>query len=228
MGELIETKNIGRKFNKDGSVRFFPGNTIISKVKPDNAIYPLVCEISTAFQNADEGKKYGFLPFDSFHMTMIQGVCHEDRKEELWSRFLSLDLSLEKVDDFFEKKYREVKPLPETEMVFDYIDITNNIIIVRFLPKEEQDALNLKYFRDDVSEKLGLRFPDHDSYRFHISIAYQLWETEEEEGKEISRICNDLNERLKKEPPVFTLAQPEMTYFDNMYAFHSFRIERQR
>lgn len=226
MSELIETKNIGRKFNKDGSVRFFPGNTIISKVKPDNSIYSLVREISIAFQNADLGKKYGFLPFDSFHMTMIQGVCDEDRKQELWSRFLPLDLPLEKVDDFFEEKYKEVAMLPETKMVFDYIDITNNIIIVRFNPQNKQDINNLKNFRDEVSEKLGLRFPDHDSYGFHISIAYQLWELNEEESREICKICDSLNAKLKEKPPVFSLSQPEMTYFDDMFIFNSFRIPR--
>lgn len=226
MNEFIQTKNIGRKFNEDGSIRFFPGNTIISKVKPEDSIYPLIQELSTAFQNADSGKKYGFLPFESFHMTMIQGVCDEDRKQELWSCFLPLDLPLEKVDDFFEKKYKEVKPLPKTKMIFDYIDITNNIIIVRFNPESEAAADHLKHFRDDVSEKLGLRFPDHDRYGFHISIAYQLWEMSREENEEIQRTCDLWNDRLKKERPIFTLRQPDMTYFENMYMFHSFRIPR--
>lgn len=226
MSEWIQTKNIGRKFNEDGSVRFFPGNTIISKIKEDNAIYPLIEKISKTFQNADFGKKYAFLPFESFHMTMIQGVCDEDRTKELWSCFLPLDLPLEKVDDFFEKKYKEVAPLPETNMIFDYIDITNHIIIVRFQPESKQAANNLKSFRDEVSNKLGLRFPDHDRYGFHISLAYQLWEMTEDETKEINRICAMWNEKLKKDRPIFPLQQPDITYFDNMYMFHSSRIPR--
>ena len=42
MEQWIETKNIGRKFNPDGSVRFFPGNTVISKLHEDSEIYPLI------------------------------------------------------------------------------------------------------------------------------------------------------------------------------------------
>jgi hypothetical protein len=30
---------VGQKFNEDGSVREFPGNTVISKITPDMPIY---------------------------------------------------------------------------------------------------------------------------------------------------------------------------------------------
>ncbi len=226
MRELVETKNIGRKFNSDGSIRFFPGNTIISKVKEDSTIYSVIKEISKTFQTADKGGKYGFLPMDSFHMTMIQGVCDVDRKQELWSRYLPLDMPLEKVDDFFEKKYKEVSKMPETRMRFDYIDLSNKTILVRFQPENSEFAGNLKQFRDEVSEKLGVRFPDHDNYGFHISIAYQLWEMTEEEEKEIHKACGELSQNLEKNRPVFSLRQPELTFFDNMYIFHSHRIPR--
>lgn len=50
MEQWIETKNIGRKFNPDGSVRFFPGNTVISKLHEDSEIYPLISRISRSFR----------------------------------------------------------------------------------------------------------------------------------------------------------------------------------
>lgn len=226
MKRLIQTKNIGRKFNDDGSVKFFQGNTIISKVHSDNSVYPIILRISNAFQNAKGKDKYAFLPFGSFHMTMIQGVCDVDRKEELWSKYLELDTRLVEVDQFFEEKYKSVNQLPETQMRFDFIDITNHTILVRFQPKTENCAKQLKQFRDEVSEKLGLHFPDHDAYGFHISVAYQLWEMEENELKEIEDICKKLQGELEKMNFIFTLNQPEMTYFYNMFHFHSERIER--
>lgn len=226
MSSLIQTKNIGRKFNPDGSVRFFPGNTIISKVKPENSIYPVITKISDAFREADTARKYTFLPFSSLHMTMIQGVCDEDRKETLWSRYLPLDLPLSQVDDFFEEKYKAVEALPETHMVFDTIDISGATILVRFKPETAKDAEKLKRFRDDVSEKLGVRFPDHDSYGFHISVAYLLWELDEKERAAIEETCRKLEEPLKAQRPVFTLRQPDMTYFKDMMYFSGERIAR--
>lgn len=227
MKGMDKTSNIGRKFNEDGSIRFFPGNTIISKVLEDNEIYPMITLISKEFQMADKGENYHFLPWDSFHMTMIQGVCEEDRKTELWSKYLPLDMKLSQVDDFFERKYKEVSELPTTRMVFDYIDLSKKAILVRFLPESEQSAENLKKFRDDVSDKLGVRFPDHDSYGFHISIAYQLWEMTQQEKDDIQKVCERLSKEMKDGKVSFTLRQPEMTYFYNMYKFYSHRIIRE-
>lgn len=223
---LIKLKNIGRKFNEDGSARFFPGNTIISKVKKDNLIYPVIERIADAFRKGKGAAKYVFLPPESYHMTMIQGVCEEDRRKELWSCFLPLDAPLERVDDFFEKEFKKVGKLPRTEMVFDYIDLSNGTILVRFLPASKADAQNLKKFRDEVSGRLGVRFPDHERYGFHISVAYQLWEMDEAEEESMREICRTLEEKLKKDRPAFCLRQPELTYFENMFCFNASRIER--
>jgi hypothetical protein len=225
MKDLINTKNIWRKFNEDGSVRFFPGNTIISKVHEDSQIYPIIKRISEQFQSALGAEKYAFLPFESFHMTILQGVCDEDRKAELWSKYLPLDEPLAKVDDFFEEKFKTVQPLPKTEMIFNYIDISNDIILVRLLPNTKKDAQNLQIYRDGISEALGLKFPDHDSYGFHISVGYQLWKITENEMESITKTCKNLEEKFSDKPG-FTLKQPEMTYFNNMFYFSSTRIER--
>lgn len=227
MKGMQTTSNVGRKFNEDGSVRFFPGNTIISKVLEDNEIYSVIAGISKEFQAADQGRSYQFLPLASLHMTIIQGVCHEDRKKQLWSRYLPLDLELEKVDEFFEEKFKEVKSLPETRMIYDYIDMSNKNILVRFVPENQQAAENLKKYRDDVSDKLGVRFPDHDSYGFHISVAYQLWEMTKAEKEKMQKACERISRSLEKNRPSFSLRQPEMTYFYNMYTFYSYRIPRE-
>ena len=116
MEQWIETKNIGRKFNPDGSVRFFPGNTVISKLHEDSEIYPLISRISRSFREV-QGRKYAYLPEHSFHMTVIQGVCDEDRKAELWSRHLSLETPLEETDVFFEQQFSRAKPLGQVNMV---------------------------------------------------------------------------------------------------------------
>lgn len=112
-------------------------------------------------------------------------------------------------------------------MVFDYIDLSKKAILVRFVPEDEQSAANLKNFRDEVSDKLGVRFPDHDSYGFHISIAYQLWEMTQDEKGNIQIVCETLSQEMKNNKASFTLRQPEMTYFYNMYKFHSTRILRE-
>lgn len=222
----MRTKNIGRKFNEDGSVRFFPGNTLICKIKEGSAVYPLLTAISDQYKALTGAHKYAFLPPESFHMTMIQGVCDQDRRKALWSRYLPLDTPLEAVDDYFEEQFKSVPRLAETRMRFDYIDYSKDIIIIWLVPDSDGDTENLKRYRNQVSEALGIRFPDHDSYGFHISIAYKLWKLTEEEEREISYITEQLNQRCRAEFPSFILNPPEITYFKDMFYFSSERIER--
>ena len=208
MEQRIETKNIGRKFNPDGSVRFFPGNTVISKLHEDSEIYPLISRISRSFREV-QGSKYAFLPEHSFHMTVIQGVCDEDRKAELWSRHLSLET-----------------PLEETDVFFDRVDTERDIIIVRFGPAAETDRKRMEEYRSELSELLGIRFPDHDSYGFHVSVAYKLWKLEPEEAAAVEQVRDQWNETCSVSRPSFLLPQPELTFFENMFEFRSQRFKR--
>lgn len=225
MEQLVETKNIGRKFNPDGSVRFFPGNTVISKIHEDSEIYPLISGISRSFREV-QADKYAYLPEHSFHMTIIQGVCGEDRKAHLWSRYLSLEAPLEETDAFFSQQFARAEPLGTVKMVFDRIDTGRDIIIVRFKPAGAQDKGRLKRYRDSLSELMGIRFPDHDSYGFHVSIAYKLWKLEPHEAEDVDRLRDQWNEACGGQRPAFELPQPELTFFENMFEFHSHPIPR--
>ena len=225
MEQWIETKNIGRKFNPDGSVRFFPGNTVISKLHEDSEIYPLISRISRSFREV-QGRKYAYLPEHSFHMTVIQGVCDEDRKAELWSRHLSLETPLEETDVFFEQQFSRAKPLGQVKMVFDRVDTERDIIIVRFRPAAETDRRRMEEYRSELSELLGIRFPDHDSYGFHVSVAYKLWKLEPEEETAVEQVRDQWNKTRSVSRPSFFLPQPELTFFENMFEFRSRRFKR--
>lgn len=225
MQERIATKNIGRKFNEDGSVRFFPGNTVISKIHEDSEIYPLIREIRQSFVAAMP-EKYAYLPEASFHMTVIQGVCDEDRKPELWTSRLSLEAPLVQVDDFFEKQFAQVRPLGHPRMVFDRVDTANDIIIVRFKPAGIGDQEKLKAYRDQIADLFGIRFPDHDCYGFHVSVAYKLWKLTEAEEKTVEEVRETWNARCKQARPSFSMPDPELTFFYHMFEFCSERIAR--
>lgn len=225
MQQFIKTKNIGRKFNADGSVRFFPGNTVISKIHEDSEIYPFIREIKRSFQKVQE-KKYAYLPDSSFHMTIIQGVCDEDRKKELWSSFLGLDIPLEQVDGFFENQFKKAGPLGNVRMAFDRVDTDRDIVIVRFSPAGLIDRERLEAYRDRISELFGICFPDHHDYGFHVSVAYKLWSLSDEEEAVVSCLRDELNQTYVSCPPVFTLKEPELTFFENMFEFCSHRIAR--
>ncbi|QQZ61289.1 DUF1868 domain-containing protein [Paenibacillus sonchi] len=217
------TSNVGRKFNQDGSVKEFPGNTIISCVDPSSETFAALNKLREQFLLLKSAGKFTVLPPSSFHMTLIQGICDVDRKAELWSRYLSLDTPLEEVDTFFKEKYKYVRQLEPVKMNFDFLDLNHHVIKVSLRPQDLKDALELTRFREDVSYHLGLRFPDHDRYVFHISLAYQIYHLTDEEKLELQVFKEKMDVEFGRlfgsfEPPV-----PRLVLFNNMFKFGEVR-----
>ncbi len=47
-------------------------------------------------------------------------------------------------------------------------------LTVRLLPADDAMEARLRRLRDRLAEVTGIREPDHDRYRFHITLAYQV------------------------------------------------------
>ena len=106
-------------------------------------------------------------------MTAIEGVCDSVREEGYWTSLLPLDAPLKDVDDLFEEKWKEVPSFPSVSMRFDDLWIESGICIGLY-PATYSDDVLIRDWRDAVSEIMGLRFPGHDRYRFHISLGYGI------------------------------------------------------
>jgi hypothetical protein len=216
---------VGRKFREDGSVRQFPGNTIICMIGPDNPVYPELIRFAESFKGLDCSRKYTLLPPSSYHMTVIQGVCEEVRKPELWSRNLSLDAPLEETDRFFSKQFHNVRIPEQFQMRFNYVSTAGVTLAVNLLPAEQEDTLALRTFREEVSERLGLRFPDHERYKFHISIAYKIHELAREEELELQAFKEQEENALQMRFGVLTTSKPQLVFFKDMFKFDPFGRE---
>ena len=127
---------------------------------------------------------------------------------------------------FFEQQFSRAKPLGQVKMVFDRVDTERDIIIVRFGPAAETDRKRMEEYRSELSELLGIRFPDHDSYGFHVSVAYKLWKLEPEEEAAVEQVRDQWNKTCSVSRPSFLLPQPELTFFENMFEFRSQRFKR--
>ena len=107
------SRNIGTKFNADGSVRFFPGNTVISFLEHDTKAWNCFTRIRSMLTDCAASRCATLMPDTSIHMTVFEGVCHYNRRPQAWFGDLPLDLPLEKADDVF------AVPLLRVELAFD-------------------------------------------------------------------------------------------------------------
>jgi len=84
---------------------------------------------------------------------------------------------------------------------------------------DEKSAKRLEEIRTYVSEKAGVRFPNHDRYQFHISIGYLRVPLTEEENEEFTKVKKELTEVLLEKIPVITVNRIDYTVFEDMRRF---------
>ncbi len=217
--------NTTTKFNPDGSVRFFPGNTVISMIDHNAPVFEEFKALRAMFKAYPASRCVTFLPDDSIHMTVFEGVCHQWRKDTSWTKALPLDCTLTAVDDYFEKQFKTVRPLGETHMRAVKIAGKGGYSI-RFLPVSDADAAELRRYRDDLSDAFSLRFPNHDEYGFHISIGYFTKEPTPEECAQIEAFREEGTKYIESRDITFVMQPPVLTFFDDMFRFNPFRVPR--
>ena len=217
--------DVGRKFNEDGSVRFWPGNTMICLLDHDSLVFQRIKEIRVDFGRNKIGEFITLLPDESLHMTAIEGVVDGNRSPERWTTLLPCDTPLEKVDDLFQEKWKDIPPLGRVEMVFHHIRVGTGLCVA-LRAKSEDDERRIRAWREIVSEKMGLRFPSFETYEFHISLAYGFRTPSDEAMENLEEMVKKYDEKFSLEKFGFIVPEPSMTYFDNMFFFSKERIPR--
>ena len=217
--------DVGRKINADGSVRFWPGNTMICLLDHDSLVFQRIKEIRDDFGRNKIGEYITLLPDESLHMTAIEGVVDGNRSPERWTTLLPCDTPLEKVDDLFQEKWKDIPPLGRVEMVFHHIRVGTGLCVA-LRAKSEDDERRIRAWREIVSEKMGLRFPSFETYEFHISLAYGFRTPSDEAMENLEEMVKKYDEKFSLEKFGFIVPEPSMTYFDNMFFFSKERIPR--
>ena len=212
------TRFVGEKFHEDGSVRAFPGNTVISKITPDMPIYVGLVEAWERLKAVEFAGKYAFLPPTSFHMTVMEGLCEQVRTPEQWSTKLSLHMPLAEVNQFMRDCFSRIL-LPRTLTMRIVSGVFSQLIVLYLEPADTDTAQALKTFRDQFSRETGIRFPRHDAYTYHISLAYNLIPLAASEEHMIQEEQQEIQHALSIKYPSFQLGRPRLTFFENMSQF---------
>ncbi|MBB4293072.1 hypothetical protein GGE16_005157 [Rhizobium leguminosarum] len=206
------------KFNVDGSVRPFPGNTIICHLAATSRLYAALSSLYGALEQSDLSELYSLLPPSSWHMTVFEGVCDQVRRPGFWPADLGLDAPLAECDGLFADKLsafdRSCDP-PYRLRIAGWQPLVNGIAL-RLAPTTSGEETRLRHLRDRLSDLLQLRHPGHEDYVFHLSIAYLIRYPNEEQQAALSALLFKLLSGL---PAEFELGAPEFCRFDDMFAF---------
>lgn len=213
--------SVGYKFHANGEVRYFPGNTIIC---PLTRAEPGLCAAVSLAQDrlkaAAFAAAYSFLPPDSFHMTMFEGVLEEKRRPELWPADLPLDAPLDEVTAHFATKLRTL-PFERTFwMRCRGLSLSaSGGLQIDLVPADAASEQTLSLSRDRLADLLQYRAPNHASYGFHISLAYLVKWLADEQLELLRAALAAGSAALARSIDTVTLGPAYLTRFDTMYRF---------
>lgn len=217
---------IGRKFQADGRVRPFAGNTIIAHLPQQGdgfAAFDRLLDIYRDLPRHAFARKLTALPTSSYHMTVFGGANDQGREREPWPEGVPIDAPIDRCNAILAERLRGVRlgQAPPFRMVVDEAAAPAHVspITLHLRPADAGEAARLKQVRDRIAEAVRMRAPDHDRYQFHITLAYQTgWFTPEEEQAYEAAMLG-WRDTLVGEKVVFELGAPEYCVFQDMFAF---------
>ena len=212
---------VGRKFNGDGSVRRFRGNTVISFVAPGSPLGRCAGQAREVIEASAAASGLTFLPPSSYHVTVIRLICDEDRESTKWSSHLALHCPLQDVDAFMAGAMASVDPPAPIEMRYHAMSALD-VVAIELEPRSPAAGASLSAYRDVVAEATGVRHDDHDDYVFHLSLAYRVRPLSPTESAELAEALSIAHSQLVGEGP-FILPAPVLTFFDDMFEFRPHR-----
>lgn len=222
---MIYGNSVGSKFHADGSVRRFPGNTVVAPITPGCSAYDAMVQLRQMVIDAQLDDHLILLPEDSYHMTVLDCVVDEKREPGYWPEGLALDAGMNETDAYISAAIATVPNPGPVRMKFDCVRITKNTVVARLLPADEVQSQKLWDFRNRAADAMGHHLPNHATYRFHISLGYFRILPEGEAAERMAALEEKINAYLSKQPE-FNTGVPYMAYFDDMLAFSPAPIPR--
>ena len=192
----------------------------MAHLAPDNELYKSLRQLYDELAASPLAPLFALLPPESWHMTVLEGVCEQVRTPGYWPHDLPADAPLEQCTALFTEKLKKFdigddgEP-PYRMAVAGFSSFTVGIGIALRAQTADEEA-RLRGLRGRLSDTLQIRHPHHDLYGLHISMAYFLRYLDPQQTSELSQL---LQEHLEAMPKEFELGAPEFCTFENMFSF---------
>lgn len=203
------------KFSLDGAVRPFPGVTIVCHVPRDSASFQALVAIQDGLRSQPFARHLAYLPPTSLHMTLFDLSNETRRGTPAWPEEIDPAATWPDVSDALAARLEGLK-LPAFEPTAAQLFGGSSLIIEGQGSVMEQ---TLRAARDELRAKSRIYRDDHDSYVFHVTLAYPLRFVSKAEAEQIDLSCRSLFETHQEALTPLSLGPAEMCDFKDMHAF---------
>lgn len=213
----------GGKFDLDGAVLEFPGNTFICHVDRSSVAYSALFRLSAAIQNEPTGKNFTFLPPSSFHMTVFPAICGDPLGHDGWPEGLARRTSLTTLNGLFQERLAAMTAFQTCSMKPIGTFAGTSVILEG---STANDTAKLREARHKLQDLTGLFRPDFETYKFHISLCYRTkWMSVTTAKQHLAR-TRSFFEDFQQEVCEISLGPIEFCTFSDMHHFESVDIIR--
>lgn len=211
---------VGKKFTPDGAPLSCPGFTTICHVDPGSEAFAALVDAQERLKAGPQAGAFTFMPPDSLHMTIFEGVIDYSRAPDRWPGHLPTDASIGQVaeDARSQLQGRDLKTTFVARPVEVFAGFT-----VGMTGATEAEETRLRQTRDTLRDALNIHRPDHDSYQFHITLAYLLRWLSAEEARQVIDLSREVTETLLAQIPALTLGPIELCRFETMHHFEDMK-----
>ncbi|RRH93864.1 DUF1868 domain-containing protein [Mesorhizobium tamadayense] len=212
--------HLGTRYDTSGNFLLESGNTVVSHLiegSPSEAALIEVRERMLAMLDAD---RLAFTPISSLHMTLFQGIIEYRRRLPYWPSDMPFDTSIDNMTQLYLGRLQGFQGNGAFRV--KTIGVTPNGLTVA--GAADEDRLILKAWRDALSVPFGYRHPDHDTYVFHITFAYQIRRLADERSAAWQDLFDGCLSFLEREAPVIELRPPAFCSFKDMKHFEELLV----
>ncbi|MBC0855305.1 DUF1868 domain-containing protein [Pantoea stewartii] len=227
IGAEHRPNDVGRKFDADGRVLPFKGNTIICHLPQQgdgSEPFDALLDVYRELPGESWSRKVTALPPSSYHMTVFGGANDKARRYPLWPAGLPLDMPMDECDRVLAERLRTYKLGEDASPYHMRVNpeapsARETPLTLRLLTADAETETRLRRLRDRLSEVTGIREPDHDRYQFHITLGYQVAPLTDDEDAAWRRSLANWKTMIAQRAPVITLGNPEYCLLNDMFAF---------
>lgn len=212
---------VGRKFAPDGQPLTCRGNTTICHVDQTSDAFAALVAAQDRLRAGPLADGFTFLPPESFHMTIFEGVIEYVRSPDRWPGHLPLDATVDSVTEDFAPRLRKIGLAQQLSARPTHIF---GGFSVRMTGSDAEEEAVLRKTRDQLQTATNLVRPDHGAYGFHITLGYNLRWFTPDEAEAIIALSDEVGADLSARVPHITLGPVEFCTFDTMHHFETLHL----
>jgi len=207
---------VGLKFTEDGVPLACPGYTTICHVNPASDAFRALVAAQNALKAGPLASAFTFMPTDSFHMTIFEGVIDYSRTTDRWPGHLSLDATIAEATEDAAARLKDHRC--QQKFKLRPVEVFGGFT-VGITGATDDEETGLRQTRHALRDALNLHRPDHDAYQFHVTLAYLLRWLSRDEAQEVVEISQTVANALLQDMPALTLGPAELCTFETMHRF---------